>query len=111
MEPLESGGAAALLRCRGGGATPPPSPSEPPEALEVAAALGSILRRARKRKLEIMVNETEQAFESNTVADEPTSWEKEAAPSPSTAAEQKVDDAAAPENSLPIDVSSESCEQ
>ena len=75
------------LRCRGGGATPPASPGSPTDAaseLEVAAEIRQLLRRTRKRKVEILEHESVSALEATLLGDEMTSWERDAAPSPSS---------------------------
>ena len=94
------------LRCRGGGATPPPSPGSPVDAaneLQVAAEIQQLLRRTRKRKLEIVERDAQQQLEalSTEICTEQTSWEREAAPSPSSRRpvddedDNKVEDSAA----------------
>ena len=74
------------MHLRGGGAKSP-DPVEPAVVqLEVAAELQQLLRKARKRKLEILEHEAHSQLEaaSVTLGTEQTSWEREAAPSPSS---------------------------
>ena len=117
--PSASASASPSVRCRGGGATPPLSPTEPAaavEQLEVAADIAALIRRTRKRKLEIVEREVQDALGAGSITYEPTSWERESAPSPSSwlaAAESghenaAADDSAEPEgNRPPLDVSKE----
>ena len=77
-------------RLRGGGAPPSPTDEAPSPELEVAAEIQSLLHKARKRKLEILEQEALGAIASASVADEPTSWERERAPSPSAEAMQST---------------------
>ena len=78
-------GGSTSPRLRGGGAPPSPTDEVASPELEVAAEIHSLLHRARKRKLEILEREALRAIASSSVADEPTSWEREAAPSPAEA--------------------------
>ena len=73
------------IRCRGSGATPPGSPTETAEShLEVAAELQRLLSRTRKRRHDIVEHEAIGELEATSLLDEQTSWEREAAPSPSS---------------------------
>ena len=64
-----------------------PSPSSAtldPLELQIVAEVAALLQRTRKRKLEIVEREAEAHLEASTIADELTSWERDAAPSPSS---------------------------
>ena len=74
-------------RMRGGGATPPASPASPEAVateLQVAAEIQRLLRATRKRKLAIVERDTLESLEVATLSSEQTSWERDAAPSPSS---------------------------
>lgn len=51
----------------------------------VAAEIEALIRRARKRKLDIITNELAGDLNSSALTDEQTSWELQAAQSPSAA--------------------------
>ena len=50
----------------------------------MAAEIQQLLRRTRKRKLEIVEKDAQQLFEAASLGTELTSWERERAPSPSS---------------------------
>ena len=76
---------SGVMRCRGGGATPPPSPPEVAASeLTVAAEIQQLLRKTRKRKLEIVQNDALGLIDAVSLGSEQTSWEREDAPSPSS---------------------------
>ena len=76
---------SGVIRCRGGGATPPPSPPEVAASeLTVAAEIQQLLRKTRKRKLEIVERDALELIDAVWLGSEQTSWEREDAPSPSS---------------------------
>ena len=50
----------------------------------IAGELQRLCRRARKRSLDIVEREAQEALAASSCADEPTSWEREAGASPSS---------------------------